>query len=149
MGIFERMMGHARDFERKSGISKGDVEDAGRISPCESELISKLAEMNGAARFSLLFSGDVQGGSDSDGPTRSSRAIAISPAGCATSPTERSASRSKGRPGRSPRTSSASTRITAASETASGSNRPNPSPAPTARMISRFASDRSAHGAAC
>lgn len=61
MGIFERMMGHARDFERKSGISKGDVEDAGRISPCESELISKLAEMNGAARFSLLFSGDVQG----------------------------------------------------------------------------------------
>ena len=61
MGIFERMMGHTRDFERKSVISKGDVEDAGRISPCESELTSKLAEMNGAARFSLLFSGDVQG----------------------------------------------------------------------------------------
>lgn len=61
MGIFERMMGHARDFERKSGISKGDVEDAGRISPCEAELISKLSSTEGAVRLALLFSGSVQG----------------------------------------------------------------------------------------
>lgn len=61
MGIFERMMGHARQFERESGISKDDVENAGCISPCESELISKLAELDGAVRLSLLFSGSVQG----------------------------------------------------------------------------------------
>ncbi len=61
MGIFERMMGHARQFERESGISKDDVEDAGRVSPCESELISKLSEIDGAVRLSLLFSGSVQG----------------------------------------------------------------------------------------
>lgn len=61
MGIFERIMGHARQFEHESGISKDDVENAGRVSPCESELISKLAEIDGAVRLSLLFSGSVQG----------------------------------------------------------------------------------------
>ncbi len=61
MGIFERIMGHARLFERASGIPKDAVVGAGRISPCESELTTRLAETDGAARFSLLFSGDVQG----------------------------------------------------------------------------------------
>lgn len=61
MGIFERMVEHARKFERESVISKDDAEDPGHISPCESELISRIAETDGTARFSLLFSGSVQG----------------------------------------------------------------------------------------
>ncbi len=43
MGIFERMMEYARQFERESGIPEEDVERSGRISPCEAELISKLS----------------------------------------------------------------------------------------------------------
>lgn len=61
MGIFERMMGHARQFERESGISDEEVGRSGRVSPCEAELIAKLAEAEGAIRFALLFSGSVQG----------------------------------------------------------------------------------------
>ncbi len=61
MGIFEHAMKCARQFERESGISKADVESAGQTSPCESELISRLAEIDGIARYSLLFSGSVQG----------------------------------------------------------------------------------------
>lgn len=61
MGIFERMMGDARRFARESGISEGAVENAGRVSPCEAELISRLSEEDGTVRLSLLFSGCVQG----------------------------------------------------------------------------------------
>lgn len=61
MGIFERMMGHARQFERDSGIPEDDVERAGRISPCETELLFELSKDNRPVRLSLLFSGSVQG----------------------------------------------------------------------------------------
>lgn len=61
MGIFERMMGHARQFDRESGISDEEVGRSGRVSPCEAELIAKLAEAEGAIRLALLFSGSVQG----------------------------------------------------------------------------------------
>lgn len=61
MGIFEHAMRYARQFERDSGISKADVECAGQTSPCESELISRLAKIDGTIRYSLLFSGSVQG----------------------------------------------------------------------------------------
>lgn len=61
MGIFERMMEYARQFERESGIPEEDVERSGRISPCEAELISKLSSTEGAVRLALLFSGSVQG----------------------------------------------------------------------------------------
>ena len=60
MGIFERMMEYARQFERESGIPE-EVERSGRISPCEAELISKLSTTEGAVRLALLFSGSVQG----------------------------------------------------------------------------------------
>ncbi len=61
MGIFERMMGYAHQFERESGIPKDEVDRSGRISPCEAELVSKLTSSDGPARLALHFSGTVQG----------------------------------------------------------------------------------------
>lgn len=65
MGLFEKMMGHARDFSRAVGTSDAAIERAGRISPREAELRSELAkdveQGAGPRRLALLFSGDVQG----------------------------------------------------------------------------------------
>ena len=65
MGLFEKMMGHAREFSRATGLSDTDVKSAGRLSPCEDGLREELGRRAEACttvlRFALLFSGDVQG----------------------------------------------------------------------------------------
>lgn len=65
MGLFEKMMGHARDFSRAVGTSDAAIERAGRISQREAELRTELAKDVergvGPCRLALLFSGDVQG----------------------------------------------------------------------------------------
>ena len=65
MALFEKMMGHAREFSRAMGMTETCVEDAGRISPREEELREELQRRAGedgaVLRFALLFSGDVQG----------------------------------------------------------------------------------------
>ena len=65
MGLFEKMMGHARDFSRAMGTTDEEVEHAARISPREAELRAELAgdveQGSGPRRLALLFSGDVQG----------------------------------------------------------------------------------------
>lgn len=65
MGLFEKMMGHAREFSRTSDLSEADVKSAGRLSPREEELREELerraADTSTPLRLELLFSGDVQG----------------------------------------------------------------------------------------
>ena len=65
MRLFEKMMGHARDFSRAMGTTDEEVERAAHISPREAELRAELADDveqgSGPRRLALLFSGDVQG----------------------------------------------------------------------------------------
>lgn len=65
MGLFETMMKHARDFAMQTGHSGRDVAHAAVISPRERDLRDDLGRAvdrdDGARRFDLLFSGDVQG----------------------------------------------------------------------------------------
>lgn len=65
MGLFETMMGHARNFAMQTGRSDRDIAHTGKISPRERDLRDELDRAggrdDGARRFDLLFSGDVQG----------------------------------------------------------------------------------------
>ena len=65
MGLFEKMMGYANEFKRDAGVSDADATAAAKQSPCEHELLRTLASKTEAGiatvRYSLLFSGTVQG----------------------------------------------------------------------------------------